>query len=65
MKGGGDMSVQNTHFICEICGDYDVVLSSLNLRCNMVAKMTERNLNCIFAETVQTGYMNVSKENAT
>lgn len=28
------MSVQNTHFICEICGGYEMVLSSLNLRCN-------------------------------
>lgn len=28
------MRLQNTRFICEICGKHDFVLSSLRLRCN-------------------------------
>ena len=28
------MRVQNTDFVCEICGKRDIVLSSLRLQCN-------------------------------
>ncbi|MBR5022874.1 MAG: hypothetical protein IKY18_06710 [Oscillospiraceae bacterium] len=61
-KGGDDMSVQNTHFICEICGGYEMVLSSLNLRCNYGSENDGEELKLRICGKCADRYMSVFNE---